>query len=1280
MNRNTKTSRKLSHDISVADSAAPPQAGETGRDSAQSAREKLHAAFAELNAKLDPIALAKIWMPGGDASDPLCYKPRNPKRDDRTPGTFWVQADGRWVDWATPETKGSDVISLFAWLHELTPNAARKELQRRLDAGEIHVRSQEANAVISAVQQAKSEADGQQTKVPSLPRPEERTFRLPNRSAVYLYHDESGQWLLAAKARAEGNAALGIKKVFRPYTPRLFADGTRGWRSGGSIGFLYGLEQIAASSLVVVFEGEKKAYEVRRVLRATPGGRSIACVSLPNGAKSAATVDLEPLRGRKVVLWPDNDGAGRDTASTLTRRIPDDFSIVPMRPEWPHKYDAADLIAQREYDEKRTAEEIGEECLEVINSAVPPTWSDRVLAIAETIDRAHLKSLNIGPLRAADNAQEQISALYLAHAQEITRAVPHATTEREAIAALKQLAKSFADDLSVDQIADLDTYVLREVARRRHAALELFSLTARDLSRDREHVARTIDEIPLEPTADECARMLTPGRITFVVAGMGAGKTRRVAAPMIDALRRSDCGRRAIALVHLESLADELSRQWGGLHYRKSHGHDDTGERLLITCVNSLGKYGYEAFSDAEQRILIIDEAAQVIRRLARLRARCHGRASMGDVYDRLCDTIRDPKTTILLMDATLDRATVQFIESLRAGSFDFLFVAPQDTGKRVEYHFSGKSFVHACAHIEGLLTDRGTGGLAIACESKTKARALATWIKQKWPKRSVLQVDSDNKESPEQKAFLACPDDSTCDVLIYTSVVQSGVNIRSERFTHGVLIASGATMTPSDALQMCGRARAVKEWAAFVAPSRVALLPAKNRLAAMADVAAKPLTPYEVFAAEVDEREAKAKNQFCSGLFWAFEHARWNPSLADTIDDLAPVVDTDAERERVLVGVATAREIDRLHAEKLRSNRAGTVADDSAAAELWPGLTGADLQEAISFALRRHTIGEALRLSDEDRSTSDVEAWRAWSSVWDEGAGIARLERYLAATGRGVDSADRLTLARRHGAAMQRAYAELAAMVGMPTWVSTSGEVRWSKDQARALVAALAADEPAGSSPVPRRQILAALGILPRKWLADVAPRVTQPGRELIEIYGRMGIKVRSVDSGRRGKSASSPSLGEVNLPVTRDKTEAPNPGAYIVGGDPTSRVARQRPAVKAKALEGLEAIKTVEGHAARLHAAHVQAAQRMQQAEAVAEMLATAGDDEEVRLPVLRPTWTLDRRHTVGGIRTTTTRDLWEFARERAGGLSGDQRDQWLARLGGSPPPEQLGSPLLC
>lgn len=82
---------------------------------------------------------------------------------------------------------------------------------------------------------------------------------------------------------------------------------------------LYGRDTLARrdTAQVLVVEGEKAAEAAQALLE------GYAVVTWPGGSQSWHRAGWEPLRGRKVLLWPDNDASGRECMEKLAALLAD---------------------------------------------------------------------------------------------------------------------------------------------------------------------------------------------------------------------------------------------------------------------------------------------------------------------------------------------------------------------------------------------------------------------------------------------------------------------------------------------------------------------------------------------------------------------------------------------------------------------------------------------------------------------------------------------------------------------------------------------------------------------------------------------------------------------------------------------------------------------------------------------------------------------------------------------------------------------------------------------
>jgi hypothetical protein len=85
------------------------------------------------------------WLPDGRVIGRE-YIARNPRRDDRRPGSFRVNMhNGKWADFATGD-RGGDVVSLAAYLSGLSQVEAARRLADMVGVGDGRGRDVRASA------------------------------------------------------------------------------------------------------------------------------------------------------------------------------------------------------------------------------------------------------------------------------------------------------------------------------------------------------------------------------------------------------------------------------------------------------------------------------------------------------------------------------------------------------------------------------------------------------------------------------------------------------------------------------------------------------------------------------------------------------------------------------------------------------------------------------------------------------------------------------------------------------------------------------------------------------------------------------------------------------------------------------------------------------------------------------------------------------------------------------------------------------------------------------
>lgn len=147
-------------------------------------------------------------------------------------------------------------------------------------------------------------------------KPKMRTQHLGEPSRVWEYRDAAGD-ILGYVARYETPDG----KQIRCWTWGREGDDPAKWGCGhwNRPRPLYGLDKLAARECarVAIVEGEKAADAAQALL-----GQMVV-VTWPGGSNAWKHCDLEPLRGRNILLWPDNDIPGLECMGALAAVLAD---------------------------------------------------------------------------------------------------------------------------------------------------------------------------------------------------------------------------------------------------------------------------------------------------------------------------------------------------------------------------------------------------------------------------------------------------------------------------------------------------------------------------------------------------------------------------------------------------------------------------------------------------------------------------------------------------------------------------------------------------------------------------------------------------------------------------------------------------------------------------------------------------------------------------------------------------------------------------------------------
>lgn len=709
-----------------------------------------------------------------------------------------------------------------------------------------------------------------------------------------------------------------------------------------------------------------------------------------------------------------------------------------------------------------------------------------------------------------------LSAKSVAHAAVLMRSiarrlsmcVPVKMTLDDVIGELRQhIPVSIADREIVEKLLSNIRIELEKILKWRKArALDGFSMSGDSLER---HNVETVTELP----------KLTPPEYNGVLllnTPMGSGKTRKIAKPFAQWTK--DQPGRLVATCHRQSLVRELAREMDCIHYRETKGKKAEDIKAFATCLPSIVKREHTEIIE-NFKYLIVDEIAQVLCSVTSDVAVADNKTP-ADVYETLRQMVRNADC-IIGADAGMNNRVLAFLENCRPTDERFRIISQphKNQGFTVQYGYGEQALVNAYGEALARLSQGER--LWISCGESIRAEEITRVLEM--AKVRVLLLCGKTREEKQQADFWLDPERVSCDYdcVVHTGVISSGLSIEHKgcenRFTHGMLIASGATITPAEALQMLRRVRYLRTWTVAVMPNRVDDIDSTDAIltgmlqAADLQKTTIDCTDFDLFAAGVRADNARQRADFAAGLWWGLEHQGFNIQRMElvTTDALAEELNRTREticeehRERIL------------HAQDLTSDEVATL------------LKTQVFTQTDQARLLRHRIKTELGLSK--LTTTDL-------VMWDYGRGLERMDRFSAATLGIVALKETMGRdLRLHDFGKARVLAYQMLFDGL----KLAPNLRITPAHAQLIIERV----------IQHRYLLAFLGIVPAKWAKYLRTgqryqNPAYPTREVGEILRRMGLVLnrkmkhkKSTKRDTKGNRSVCYCLDEMTQCVTQER-----------------------------------------------------------------------------------------------------------------------------------------------
>lgn len=416
--------------------------------------------------------------------------------------------------------------------------------------------------------------------------------------------------------------------------------------------------------------------------------------------------------------------------------------------------------------------------------------------------------------------------------------------------------------------------VSREIAR---CAKEQISINKEALSRHNHNKYKNI--------SGAVNSALNHFGVTVVKAPHAGGKTSVLGIPFF--LAAKDRGEYITVLAHLRTLVADLVNKFKTNHY------DDVKEESLIlglqltehtnryteiaTCLPSIVK-AIEKLVDRTQ-VLIIDEVSQVVRMVT---AKLGGMNNIA-VYEKLKQII-SRAASVLVLDADLDTATLEFLEQCRPNERFNIISVPNPTalesGLTCDWFYGDGYRDYVTNSIKTSLENNQRS--IIACDWCGNSEKLHSLLSKEYPDKRFLLVTSKTTDKPYKPAskFMANAnvDAANYDCIIHSPSIRSGLSITDVHFDVGFALFGGGSIIPQDCIQMLRRARMVKHWIIGVAETYSALLDDEWLLNEQQKILGdESKSHYGVMASahdfdriknRIESKESRAKNNFSAYLY----------------------------------------------------------------------------------------------------------------------------------------------------------------------------------------------------------------------------------------------------------------------------------------------------------------------------------------------------------------------------------------------------------------------------
>ena len=291
-------------------------------------------------------------------------------------------------------------------------------------------------------------------------------------------------------------------------------------------------------------------------------------------------------------------------------------------------------------------------------------------------------------------------------------------------------------------------------------------------------------------------------KLVGIKSAKGTGKTESLVKVVAGAIARQQ---KVLVIGHRVQLVRELCQRFGLSYVDRIEAQPEKARSGYGLCIDSLHGASHAQFDPElwHNSLVIIDEVEQVLWHVLNSATCKDRRVEILKSFKSLMQNVLSEQGQLYVADADLSDISLDYLISLSGLELEPYIVRNTWQGDRdscwTVYDYAGKTPKKLVNNLEAEIQQGGKPFVCLSAQkltSKWGTQTLEAYLRQKFPERKILRIDSESLADCQHPAYncIAKLDSvlSQYDVVLASPSIETGVSIESKHFTSVWAIAQG--------------------------------------------------------------------------------------------------------------------------------------------------------------------------------------------------------------------------------------------------------------------------------------------------------------------------------------------------------------------------------------------------------------------------------------------------------------------------------------------------------